>query len=349
MLITQAPSTLGLGSYPHSQVEFTVHVREGPELKQIRLTRWCVQLGFTSQVLRIAQGPTVTIAQSMVRMVCKQPEEFGWPSQARASSVTNVLQKHDTPLVAITEVQVRADISSTFWLHSHVAQKDLQISGAEGSFFKVHLDSQADFAMADHFLVWLPDHTALDDGRRGLEGLEHLGLVCKRKSAPHRFAARFATQSNAQALCAKHKLEDTSDLGRWKVYGLPIAAGIPGAMQFLVDQDWSTHVVEHFDGKVSVSWQRLVFGQILCKFRLPMVMRLRSSSKRSMQWPGNWQPRSEVQLPPRRRLMTFRFPTSVLWANRKKPFLTELPLSTSVPPRKLAPDAQRPRVENPQP
>ena len=37
--ITQAPSTLGLESYPHSQVDLTILVREGPENREVRVQR----------------------------------------------------------------------------------------------------------------------------------------------------------------------------------------------------------------------------------------------------------------------------------------------------------------------
>ena len=63
--------------------------------------------------------------------------------------------------LALAEVQVRSDISSTFLAHTNLAKSILQLSGLDGTFFKVHADSQADFAMVDTFLVWLPDHTTL--------------------------------------------------------------------------------------------------------------------------------------------------------------------------------------------
>ena len=91
ILITQHPATLGaLGSYPPAQVEFTVQLHDNAEDKEFRITRWCVQLGSHTKVLRIAEGTKIDIPQPMLRMVCKQPEEFGWPGQARASNVTNV-------------------------------------------------------------------------------------------------------------------------------------------------------------------------------------------------------------------------------------------------------------------
>ncbi|CAE7253927.1 unnamed protein product, partial [Symbiodinium sp. CCMP2456] len=101
----------------------------------------------------------------------------------------------------------------------------------------------------DPVLVWLPESTSLERARSMLDGMEHLGIVCKRRRPPHRFAARFATTEHLQTFCKKHALEDISALGRWKVYGVPITAGMPGAYQFLVDQKWQVHAIEHFDQK----------------------------------------------------------------------------------------------------
>lgn len=56
MLITAIPSTLGLGSYPHSQVECTIVLNDTSEEKEVRVSRWCVQLGFTAHVFRVAEG-----------------------------------------------------------------------------------------------------------------------------------------------------------------------------------------------------------------------------------------------------------------------------------------------------
>ena len=259
MLITAIPSTLGLGSYPHSQVECTIVLNDNSEEKEVRVSRWCVQLGFTAHVFRVAEGPKISLAQTMLRMVCKQLEEFGWPSECRARNITGVLEKHGISLVGISEVQVRSDISNTFLAHTNLAKSILQLSGLDGTFFKVHADSQADFAMVDTFLVWLPDHTTLAAGRQLLDGLSHLGLVCKRRSAPHRFAAKFASQKDAQAFCQKHSFELTS-YGRWKLYGLPVATGLAGAVQFLKDQGWNPYVVEHFDAK-SLSFLADSLGQ----------------------------------------------------------------------------------------
>ena len=249
ILITQAPSSLGLGSYPHTQVACTINLRGGDGDQAVRVDRWCVQLGFGSHVLRVAEGSLVTISQTMLRMVCKQPEEFGWPAFARASNVTSVLEQHQVPLVAISEVQVRADISTSFMAHDHVVRQILRVSGESGSFFKIHASSQSEHAMLEQTLVWLPEFTSLDSARSMLEGLDHLGVVCKRRAPPHRFAARFATKEDSQAFCKKHRLEDLSGYGRWKVYGIPITAGIPGAYELLGNHDWKIHVIEHFDAK----------------------------------------------------------------------------------------------------
>ena len=216
MLITTDPSSLGLGSYPHSQVECTIILNDNSEEKEVRVNRWCVQLGFTARVLRVAEGPKVTLSQTMLRMVCKQPEAFGWSAESRARNITEVLEKHGVSLVGISEIQVRSDISSTFLAHSNLAERILRLSGVDGTFFKVHANSQADFAMVDTHLVWLPDHTTLASGRQMLEGLSHLGFVCKRRVEPHRFAARFASQPDAQTFCKKHSLEDLTGYGRWK-------------------------------------------------------------------------------------------------------------------------------------
>ena len=161
---------------------------KGADKREIRVSRWCVQLGFAAPVKRVAQGPKVTIAQTMLRMVCKQPEEFGWPSQAKASHATSVLEMQQIPLLSISEVQIRADISSTFLAHEHFGQQILRASGAHGTFFKVHA-SQADFSLQEPVLVWLPESTSLERARSMLDGMENLGIVCKRRRPPHRFAA----------------------------------------------------------------------------------------------------------------------------------------------------------------
>ena len=114
-------------------------------------------------------------------------------------------------MVSISDIQVRADISPTFMAHSSTASQNLQLSGLEGSFFKIHADH---LQKVDHYLVWLPEQTSLATCRKMLEGLEHLGLACKRRIPPHRFAARFANELDVKAFCAKLKLEDTTKLGR---------------------------------------------------------------------------------------------------------------------------------------
>ena len=181
----------------------------------------------------------------MLRMVCKQPEEFGWPPQAKASHVTSVLERLQINLLSISEVQIRSDISSTFLAHAQYAQQILKASGAHGTFFKVHSSSQADFSLQEPVLVWLPESTSLERACSMLEGLERLGILRRRRRPPHRFAARFATKEHLQIFCKKHSLEDISGYGRWKVYGVPVTAGIPGAYQFPLAQKWKVHVVEH--------------------------------------------------------------------------------------------------------
>ena len=61
--------------------------------KEVRVNRWCVRLGFTAHVFGLAQVPAVSLSPTMLRTVSKQPEEFGWPPQARAGNITGVLSK----------------------------------------------------------------------------------------------------------------------------------------------------------------------------------------------------------------------------------------------------------------
>lgn len=84
------------------------------------------------------------------------------------------------PWWALAKSRFETASPACFLAHATLAERILQLSGVDGTFFKVHADSQADFAMVDTFLVWLPDHTTLAAGRPLLEGLAHLGLVCKR-------------------------------------------------------------------------------------------------------------------------------------------------------------------------
>ena len=101
MLIIQQPGDLGLASYPHSRVDCTILLPDIDGAREVRVTRWCVQLGFTAQVPRIAECPSINIPVTKVRMVCKQREEFGWPAQARASNVTTILERHDISMATI--------------------------------------------------------------------------------------------------------------------------------------------------------------------------------------------------------------------------------------------------------
>ena len=82
------------------------------------------------------------------------------------------------------------------------------------------------------------------------------------RGGQHHIASQpgFASQQDAQAFCQKHSFEDLTSYGRWKLYGLPVATGLAGAVQFLKDQGWNPYVVEHFDAK-SLSFLADSLGQ----------------------------------------------------------------------------------------
>ena len=94
-------------------------------------------------------------------------------------------------------MQVRSDIFTVFIAHENMVQKILRISGESGTFFKFITAAKTIKPSSSNCLLVARQHFSTR-GQKMLEGMDHLGLVCKRKIAPHRLRVRFATQQDLQ-------------------------------------------------------------------------------------------------------------------------------------------------------
>ncbi|CAK0853303.1 unnamed protein product [Prorocentrum cordatum] len=247
-IVTQNPDDLGLRGYPRARVDCQLSVADaGGERTTARVTRWLVQLGFGEQVKKRAIGAAVDIGFHMVKMVAKLSSRHEWSTGPQLAAIlVQHLVANDISEGALDSSVTREDGTATFLVHSTLVAKVLRLSGKSGIFLKVHKDQREHEAME---LVWLPDLTELavalqmanDDRVHGLaeKGNGRLALRCK-------------TVPDAAAIVQKEGLQDTPDVPRWKVTGVPLAAGTHGLYDMLIAQDWKVADVIFMDAKQAI-------------------------------------------------------------------------------------------------
>jgi hypothetical protein len=134
------------------------------------------------------------------------------------------------------------DGSLLFLCHESMVEKVLCISGRQGIFYKVHKN---DPSHKEFELLWLEDDTELDKALQLSSDPKVFGLVEKGKSG--RLALRFQDGQSLSAFAVKHQMHDTSKVGRWKVSGIPLDAGIHGLFELLRSLEWGILEIAFMD------------------------------------------------------------------------------------------------------
>ncbi len=242
-VMVQDPDELGLKGYPRSRVDCTIHVADaGGERTTARVTRWLVQLGFGAQVQKVTTGAAVTVNLHMVKMVAKCSTKHGWNMGPQPAAIlVHFLETHGFDKGGMDSFVTRLDGTSTFLLHASLVTKAERISGTAGIFFKVHKDETS---RGEKELVWLPEGTALDTALDMAKDDTARGLAEK---GTGRLAVRFDDVAAAAAFARTHNLEDSTAIARWKISGVPQAAGAHGLYELLVAQGWKVTDIVYMD------------------------------------------------------------------------------------------------------
>ena len=243
VLITQNPDEVGLRAYPRDLISCTLVVAAANGTHEhVQAKRWLVQLGFGTHAMRRVEGEEIHIGVHMVKMVCKLSPLRGWAIGPHPSSVLMSQITAHIVEAAVEHVVSREDGSFTFYCHASSVDKVLQASGQQGVYYKVHQDE----SISQTFdLLWLPEEYSPDDGSRLCSDSRVFGMVEKGKNG--RLALRFRDSDSMSAFAREKGLDDVSALGRWKVSGVPVSAGLHGLVEMLLAKSWKVEQVVYLD------------------------------------------------------------------------------------------------------
>ena len=243
VVLVQSPDELGLRAYPRDFIICTLLVPSlNGEIASVRAKRWLVQLGFGPRVEMIAEGTEISMPIHMLKMVCKLSPLRGWISGFHPAAIFMEQIVAHVPEAAVDSVICRENGTCTFLCHESVSSKLLKASGCNGAFFKVHRDDPS-FVELD--LFWLPESMSFDESLQLAKHDSARGLVEKGSSG--RLAIRFESATACSEFARSQSLPDTSQLGRFKVTGIPIAAGLHGLAELLTARKWQLEQMVFMD------------------------------------------------------------------------------------------------------
>ncbi|CAE7255907.1 unnamed protein product [Symbiodinium natans] len=249
ILTTQHTQALGLKHYPCAKVTCLLRVRdEHGDFIEVTVQRHLIQLSFGLSfgppVTMAAEGEQILLAVPMHRAVIKMPACFGWtPEALTGASVAAILARH-VPAPACEDILVRQDQSATAMIHESVLPKLLQCSGKDGVFFKTHATSSY---FPEMHMLWLSEDASLDQALDLASKNDHCyGIAAKNAAHKPRFALRFLDVNEFRSAAKWLGLQDSSELGRWRLSGLPVQCGMAGALTLLESRQWQVVEILYF-------------------------------------------------------------------------------------------------------
>ena len=242
-LVTQDPDSLGLRGYPRSRVVCSLDVDAGAgERKIVLVDRFLVQLGFAGQVNMVREGEELEIGVTMTRMVAKFSTLRGWSLGPHPAGVLTEHLNRVVDAFSIDMVQSREDGSVVFYVNEMDVRKVLRYSGQSGVFLKRHQSEEHDGSME---LFWLSEDCTLDQALEYAKDERARGLAEKGKNG--RLAVRFDSEGDMAAFLKAMGLPAMDRLGRWKVTGIPLNAGLEGVYRLLVSLKWEVEEIVFHD------------------------------------------------------------------------------------------------------
>lgn len=242
-VVVQPPDQLGLKAYVRDSIICSLLVPGlNGEVKTVQATRWLVQLGFGPKVEMVAEGTEVNMPLHMIKMVCRLSILRGWsPGFHPAAIFMEQISSH-VQEAAVDQLIAREDGTCTFLCHDSCVEKLLKASGRNGTYFKVHKD---DMAFSELDLLWLPETMSFEEGLAHATDARAFGLTEKGKSG--RLALRFKNQEDCSAFAKEKGLPDFSHLGRFKITGVPVTAGLHGLAELLIQRKWQVEQIVFMD------------------------------------------------------------------------------------------------------
>ena len=248
ILLVQCPDELGMKSYPRELVTCSLLVPGlNGETSTVQSQRWLVQLGFGPKVMMVAEGTEIPMPVHMIKMVCKLSPLRGWASGFHPASV--FMEQISTHIneAAVDSLLARDGGSCIFLCHESEYRTLLKASGINGAYFKVHRDDPSYFELD---LFWLPEDMSVDECLNLARDDQALGLI--EKGSNGRLAIRFESSAICASFAQAKGLPDTSHLGRFKITGVPLSAGLHGLAELLVSRKWKVDQIVFMDSKHAI-------------------------------------------------------------------------------------------------
>ena len=195
ILTTQPASQLHLTGYSCREVFIRIQIRtsEG-DIKEVTVRRYLTQLGFGAEVTLSTVGDQIAMPETMIKCVAKMPAFFGWtPDAIKGNTVADMLSKR-VDIRAVEQIQCTEDGSATFLVHESFVPELLKASGQDAMFLKVH------FSCEDKFQFELPDDVSYKQALQYADADPVCGLVVKNAKLKPRYALRFRTVAELQAI-----------------------------------------------------------------------------------------------------------------------------------------------------
>ena len=250
ILIVQPPNEVGLRGYPYDAITCQMQTLDADNNQKITLVdRHLVQIGFGDPVLQVASGDVVQFPSCMIRLVVKASPHLGWlPEMVSANMVAKFLDKI-VPPGSYADILSRTDTSATCRVHCDHVDSLLRHSGQQGIFVKIH---KSETFRPEMELLWLAEDTSHTEALQAATVEGAFGLAVKTFPGPPRFAVRFQASDKLQAAAGKLGVPDLSNLGRWKLVGVPESAGPVGALAVLLSKGWEVQEVLYCTPKACV-------------------------------------------------------------------------------------------------
>ena len=246
ILTSECPDTLGLRGFPRQEVFCTYSIMaDGAHRKNVQVRKWLIQLGYGQFVIQKMFGPTVQLYSTMKEMVLKVSPHHDWPIQKFPANIvieelSKIVSEH-----TISDIQPRESLSASFLCHAQSVDGLLRASGQRGIFIKEKKGTAPEME-----LLWLGEDHDLQSALKVAEKAKTgYGLAQKGPSNALRFAVRFRKLEDLLQYAKDVGLEESAQLGRFKLSGVNVGIGVHGILAFLVEQRWTAvemlYVGEH--------------------------------------------------------------------------------------------------------